>query len=749
MIDRNRSLRRPAASLYLRAALFGLLVATEATAAPRQLPSAEIHGQIVDEAGRAVSGARVQDQRSGSTVHSDGEGTFRFPAPLPRPLHLVVEVPGYAATEWLEGAEAVTPGDLPLRIVLLRDRYSLDPIAVTGSRRAVRMSDSPVRVEVVPDVVLRRFSTNNLTEALPFLNGITNQVECGVCYTNSLRINGMEGPYTAVLIDGMPILSSLASVYGLNGIHPAFIEQVEIIKGPASTLYGSEAMGGVINVITKDVRFAPRFALDLSTSSDAELNLDAGASFGRGDLSGFVGGNAAWNDRFVDRNGDAFSDFALQKRGSLFGKLDIAPGGVPRGVFTVRSVYEDRFGGVEAWTRRDRGSSALYGESILTKRFETLGSWRFSSPGWALEGSWTHHDQRSWYGANRYDAQQAIAYGTLSWNGQVSGHDLLSGLTLRHQSYDDNTPATESEERRFIPGLFLQDEMRIAGAARLLAGLRLDHHEAHGVIPSPRLALMWDAGEHTTLRINSGTGFRVVHLFTEDHAALTGSREVVIAGALRPEQSWSVSFNLNQVVEFGPNPMMIDLDLFHTRFSNRIQADYDTDPNLIVYDNLSGYALTRGVSLSVNQNVGFDRFLYSLGVTFQEVFAVEDGVREAVLFAPGFRAVAGATLNLSRIPLRLDYTGTLTGPMRLPGYQAPFERATRSPLHSVHNLLATLRVREGFEGYLQLRNLFDYAQPSPLVDPENPFGDAFDTAWVYGPIRGRSVQVGVRVTGVQ
>ena len=253
-------------------------------------------------------------------------------------------------------------------IVLELDPVALEALTVTGTMKSTTVAQSPVKVTVVPSAVLQRNATNNLVEAVQFVNGLYNQVDCGVCYTNNLRINGMEGPYTAVLIDGMPLMSSLASVYGLNGINPALIQQIEIVKGPSSTLYGSEAMAGVINVITKDPRFAPRLAIDAWGTSDAEGNVDFAASTRPGDVSGFLSGNLAYNNRFVDGNGDGFTDFPLNRRGVVFGKMDVSPRGERRATLTAKYLYEDRFGGVEGWTRADRGSGDVYGESIYTNR---------------------------------------------------------------------------------------------------------------------------------------------------------------------------------------------------------------------------------------------------------------------------------------------------------------------------------------------------------------------------------------------
>src|SRR5690606_37940377 len=118
--------------------------------------------------------------------------------------------------------------------------------------------------------------TPNIFEALQNINGVRPQINCNVCNTGDIHINGLEGPYTLVLIDGMRIVSGLSTVYGLSGIPNSLIEQVEIVKGPASSLYGSEAVGGLINIITKLPENAPLFLADSFTSSWGEFNLDLG-----------------------------------------------------------------------------------------------------------------------------------------------------------------------------------------------------------------------------------------------------------------------------------------------------------------------------------------------------------------------------------------------------------------------------------------------------------------------------------------
>lgn len=730
---------------------FGLLLVAAAFGHPRPLAALQ-HEQGVSGVVRSSDGAPLEgvalllDGRMGAT--SDALGRFRAAHPRSGSVRLTAERLGYAA----ESMEVTVPAGswVEVDVVLQGTAMELDPIVVTGTLSETRVTDSPVKVDVVSARVLSRHAAASLMDGVGRINGLYPQVDCGVCYTNNIRINGMEGPYTAVLLNGTPIMGALASVYGLNGIHPSVVERLEILKGPQSTLHGPEAMGGVVNIITKDPRFAPELAVEASRSSLGETNASASWAPGAGRSGALFSGSVVHNDDFVDDNGDGFADLTLDTRLNLFGSLGLRREGRRIGQVTAKVYYEDRFGGVEAWTPADRGSDEVYGESIRTDRLELMGSIDGPWSDTRFEASASHHRQDSWYGDTGFEAEQTIAFGRLLWDPprRESQHDLLVGAAVSYDRYDDDTPATSQADRRWIPGLFVEDRFHANEAWTVLGGLRADHHRHHGVIWSPRASLMWRPTADATFRVNVGTGFRVVNLFTEDHAALTGAREVIVAEELEPERSSSIAFNYNQVLDFGANPMMIDVDAFYTRFSNRIVPDYDLDPNRIVYANLGDRrSVTRGFSVALNQNFGTALpLLYSVGFTVQDVFLEGgDEPREDEFFAADYRGVWSVTWE-ARPGVTLEYGGALTGPMRLPRFEGEFARPTRNDPYATHDLQLSWSPVPGQRVTLGIQNLTDFTQGSPLVDPTRPFGDAFDTSYVYGPIVGRRINLGLRLT---
>ena len=319
--------------------------------------------------------------------------------------------------------------------------------------------------------------------------------------------------------------------------------------------------------------------------------------------------------------------------------------------------------------------------------------------------------------------------------------------------YDDNTPATANgEDLRFIPGVFTQAELEV-GEFTFLGGLRVDHHNEHGYVTAPRLSAKYSPNVYTTFRASGGTGFRVVNVFTEDHAALTGSRTVVFNEDLNPEESKSVTVSVQQIIPFGANPMTVNLDGFYTKFSNQIIPDYDQDPNLIAYENLDGFSVTQGVSVDVSQNFTEFPLSYNLSFTLMDLFTEENSVKEPVDYAPDFLGNAGLTYSIRSIATTISYTSNLVGPKSMPeNYSVDYGKDRESPAYSTHDIKISKDFSDandsygvGFETYISAENIFNYTQGTPLIDPSNPFGPDFDTIYTWGPIVGRTVSLGVRL----
>ena len=656
----------------------------------------------------------------------------------------------------------------------------LSEVVITGTMREVSRPESPVPIEVYSNKFFRSNPVPSLFESLQYMNGVRPQLNCSVCNTGDIQINGMQGPYTMVLIDGMPIVSGLATVYGLSGIPQSLIERVEVVKGPASTLYGSEAVGGLINIITKKPKAAPLFSADIFSTSWAEINTDIAAKWKAGKKVQALTGINYFNYALpFDNNKDGMTDMALQNRISIFNKWDIVRKN--NRIFSVaaRYVYEDRWGGDMKWKPAFRGGESIYGESIYTSRWELMSTYQLPvKEDITFQFSANGHDQNSVYGNVLYIGKQYIGFGLLTWNKTINKHNLLLGKSFRYTYYDDNTPATASinfmgnqPTRTWLPGVFIQDEIRFNDQHKLLVGLRYDYNSIHGSIYTPRLNYKWNSTDKkNVLRVSIGNGYRIANVFTEDHASLTGARKVEFQEVLKPETSWNGNITYTKKFYAG-NGTFINLDAsaFYTWFDNRIIPDYDIDPNKIIYANLDGHAVTRGASF--NLDVTFDMGMKLMaGATYMDVYTVVNNVKLPQIFAENFSGVWSMSYTMRSSGITFDYTGNVYGPMRLPLLGPLDPRREYSTIWSIQNIQITKKFRKGLEVYGGIKNLLNWTPNignpfiiarandpfdknvvfdeggNAMVTPDNPYGLTFDPTYIYGPNQGMRGFLGVRYT---
>jgi outer membrane receptor for ferrienterochelin and colicins len=644
---------------------------------------------------------------------------------------------------------------------------SLPELVISATMKPVSRLDCTIPVEVYHSSYFQKNPTPSLFEALQIVNGVRPQVNCNVCNTGDIHINGMEGPYTMILIDGMPIIGSLSSIYGLNGIPNALIDRIEIVKGPASALYGSEAVGGLINVITKAPDRVPRIAGEISGSTWEEATLDLGiVSKLHPRLLLYHGVSVFYFNRPTDHNSDGFTDVTLQKRLSLFEKLQWTPkNGEPIHI-AMRCNTEDRWGGQMNWDKDFRGSDSIYGESIVTNRAELILQYPLPTrERFRVMGSYSWHQQQSWYGTMPFHAHQHVGFGQLVWDKVLRKHDVLAGIGARWTYFNDNTVVTEIAQRVWLPGLFVQDEISLNDQHKLLFGFREDHHPTHGFVHTGRVGYKWKWSNNAIVRLNAGTGFRAVNVFSEDHAALTGARRVVLAEALRPEQSENVNVNL-VLKHYGKVRMSWDAQVFYTRFSNRIVSNLDIDPNSIVYTNLNGSAYTAGASL--NWNLAFGEWDMMCGATWLDTRIIQAEVIDRPILTERYMGTWTISRKISPWNLVIDYSGNIIGPMRLPLLGSLDPRPAYSPVTSVQNIQLTWKPSGVFQFSIMVKNILNQlpGRNAPFLiarahDPfdqlvqwdgsgqvmstaENPYALTFDPTYVYMANQGIRVQMAIR-----
>ena len=734
-----------------------------------------VNGVVKSESG-TLGYASVSLLNSENGVIADGNGYFEIEIDLSKDNTLLISYIGHVSKKI-----SLTNKNLNfnnLLVYLEEDINGLNEIVVTGTLKDEYVTESPVKVNVITAKKINSFlpsAGTNITKIVQLINGAQEVIACGVCYTNSISINGLEGPYTSVLMDGIPMYGNLASVYGLNGIPNMIIDRLEIVKGPSSTLYGSEAVAGVINIITKNPDDQPFISLDVQVTSHLESYLNMAVTNQIGKTTGYFGVNWDRKNDYDDYNNDGFGDDINLDRISLFNKWNIHRKSKKQFIISSRYYFEDRRNGVQEFLKNGnyknlRGSEKIYGESIYTYRFELFGEYEFDFiEDFEVNYSYSKHNQNSYYGSDYYVANQDIFFTQFTLSKKYNKHDFLYGLSIKNNLYDDNTIATEkivdgdirnNASNQFIPGLLVQDQFKPSDKISLVGGLRLDHFKDHGLIFAPSFHIKYNPGQWLAFRLNVGTGFRLVNLFTEDHAFVTGQREVKIAEELQPEKSKSLILNTNYIYTGFNGSGNFDIDLFYTYFSNKIIPNYDIQ-KYIIYQNSEGYSYSKGVSGAWNHSF-LNGIAFTLNFNHQVVKYTENNNNIKTMLDMEHSPRWTAGLNI-KFPINnnwsINTSSNYVGVMQLPqvfdmlnnGQISEISRPQKSKPFSIHNVNINGKLSNKNEVYFGILNVFNFRQKeSPLVAYNDPnynkgFSPSFDTSYTYAPNHGAEVFLGFRL----
>jgi len=523
-------------------------------------------------------------------------------------------------------------------VVELRD------YVITGTRTMQRIDASPVRTELVTAREFEAAGARSLADTVELLPGVRVENNCQNCGTSDLLLLGLDGRYTSVLFDGVPLFSGLAAVYGLDQIPSAFIDRLEVVKGGGSAVYGSGAVGGVVNIIARRPT-APGAVLELicdDVKGRANLQLTGIADCVSADqaTAATVYGQIARVDP-VDLNGDGFSDLTKRDLRVIGARVFRK---VSEGEVRLEYTHTDEFRrGGNKFDLPDH--LADISERVDTRRDAVSALWTAEvSPevDIMVSGSAAFIDRESYYGGlfghgadepltpesspGAGDNDQAFVDRGYSTHGQVArdqfgftenwvanleaqanlrrgAHRASVGVQYYREAICDVVPVSAfvvgyPVERETATGdnaaLFIQDDWHISEAWEVVFGLRADKNsELDHAVVSPRVNLKWAAGGELTLRAALGAGFRAPQPFDEDlHIVLiAGERaKTVQAADLREERSASALLSATWNPAFAAGRMTLEATGFLTRLdgtftTSAVMADESTGEAFRVRDN--------------------------------------------------------------------------------------------------------------------------------------------------------------------
>jgi outer membrane receptor for ferrienterochelin and colicins len=634
---------------------------------------------------------------------------------------------------------------------------------VTATRTSRRLDDVPIRTEVVGRDTIERLGARTLADAMEFTTGVRVENNCQNCNFSQIRLLGLEGPYTQLLVDGQPVVSSLAQVYGIEQIPTRMIERIEVVKGGGSALYGPGSVGGVVNVISREP--ATRGGV-FETRSDI-ISGEPGLSFNGASDWVSQGQDALVSvfgqfDRVqpVDLTGDGYTEVSRRQLEAVGGRAaKYLLGNAAKLTVDVTSIREQRRGGNRLEFEPHEADIA---ESIRSRR-QSVGATWFHTRGQALDyrvsASWSGTWRDSYYGTGRDpnaygDTTSQLAVIDSQVNQYVGRHTVSGGLQFSTEGLRDEQPAygrsTDVNYRN--AGLFLQDDWALGKGWELVYGARADHHTTvDRVIVSPRVALMWSPTPSFDLRASVARGFRAPQVFDEDlHLSSVGgeARIIHLAADLTEERSTNYMLGAEWKPVAGPGQALIEVNAFSTRLSNLFHVidrdDLATDVIEFVKTNL-GAARVYGVELNLGWGIG-DDFIIQGGLVEQRARFDEAepdfGSRD---FFRSPRRYGNLTVTWNPHGIADFFAGVrYTGPMPVPHYAGVIDEKRLETSPSFVTWDAGVSRELGAWGGRTVTLTLNGRNLTNAYQADLDQGPLRDAAYVYGPRFPRSIAVGLR-----
>jgi outer membrane receptor for ferrienterochelin and colicins len=525
-------------------------------------------------------------------------------------------------------------------------------ITVSATRTERRLEDTPTRVEVLEREEIEEkmlMTPGDIVMMLNEMGGLRVQATSPSLGAASVRIQGMRGRYTNFLFDGLPLFGQQPGGLGLLQIPPMDLEQVEVVKGVASALYGAGAMGGVVNLVSRRPRELLREVLvNRSTNGTTDGVLFLAGPLARG-LNGSLLGGAHFQTR-VDADGDGWADLAGYGRGVLRPRVYWDDGSGRTGFLTGGVTIEDRNGGTMPGAVLP-ATGAAYRESLDTRRYDLGGNVQFLLGGRYVvllrgSGSWQGHDHG--YGEVRERDRHNMFLGEAAVRGAAGPHTWVVGAALEENRYLPRD-VPRFEFRYTTPGVFVQDEIDVAAWLALAVSARADFHSRYGTFFSPRFSALFRKGAWTS-RLSAGQGFFAATPLTEETEA-AGLARLIVPRPLRAERGRSASWDLTRAA--GPGTYTVTL--FASRVRNPLQV---TRSDRYELANAPEPATNTGLELLATLRPR--DFVLTASYAYVRSRETSGGLRTDVALTPRHNfGLVGVweRENVSRVGLEVYYTG--------------------------------------------------------------------------------------------
>lgn len=663
---------------------------------------------------------------------------------------------------------------------------NLNEVVVTGTKTFKRKTESPVIVNVLDSKTLDNLQVCNLSEGLKFQPGLRVETDCQTCNYQQLRMNGLAGGYSQILINGRPIFSPLMGLYGMEQLPVNMIDRIEVVRGGGSSLYGSSAIGGTVNVITK---IPKRDSFELNSTyhninkQTNDYTVNGNATFVSENRDAGVSLFMAHRERgYYDANGDNFSEIPLIENNSIGANLFFKPTENQKLELSLSNLNEYRFGGEMV----DK-PAYLTQQSEERKHKIWLGSLDYQinfnddKSSFITYAAWQNTDRKHYtgiipdeepakqnhlenppYGISTTETLQGGIQLNHKLENFLNGTNVLTVGTeyISDKVFDEISSYNYQVDQHTKDfGSFVQSDWEILPSLNLLTGVRMDvHNLVNKTVFSPRFALLYKYKEETQFRLSYGTGFRAPQAFDTDlHIAFAGGgvSRVIYDPNLIEERSKSFSASVNYDKATENFIAGFTLEGFYTHLNDAfILENIGQDEFGQVFEKQNGDGATvQGLTIELRANYN-KKVQLETGFTlqtskFDKAVTYIDGIAptRSFLRTPNEYGFANLTFNPNK-KWNLNVNYVFTGSMKIAHFAGAENQTTDEFLNTktfselstkVGYTVNSKKLDMDFEIYGGLKNIFNTYQD------DFDIGKNRDSNYIYGPALPRTVFIGLKI----
>lgn len=730
------------------------------------------------ENGRAIPGATIKVNNTMIGTYANTKGYFELKNIPESTAAISISAVGYKS-------KTVSLSDLPndetIQITLEKSEVISQGVVVTANRSERIYEDVPVKVSILTDKIFESTGSMNLRDGLSFQPGLRIETNCQNCGFSEIRMNGLEGKYSQVLIDGKAIYSALNGVYGLEQIPSSMIDRVEIIRGGGSSLYGGNSIAGVINIITKtpsssSFNASANYSSINAVSPDATIQLNGAIVNESADMGVMIFGSNRHRSEW-DANNDGYTEIGRLDVKNIGGNFFYKPDHKSKLSMEYHTIFHEIRGGdgldlpphetnITEMTTHNTNVFQLQYEKYIGQGNQKI----------SLYGSGQLTNRDSYYGAN----QDPNAYGTTDNQTYAAGlqyssviesffgnHVITGGYEFNSDKMIDLAPAysRKIDQHTLSNGIYLQDDWGITDYLYFVFGSRFDSHNLiDGLIISPRANLMVKPTQDLSVRLSYSTGYRAPQAFDEDlHITQVGGEGMIIrlSENLKPEYSVSYSFSADYSFKMFGFPFSLSNEYFYTSLKDVFileEVGRDGEGALVIERRNGEEAEVFGTTLELMTNIS-DYLSFKGGITIQKAmyknpvaWGLSNDDSELftsnILKTPDFYGYFSAQVSIID-DLELNLSGVYTGGMYVPHFAGGIgidgnERLSNELKFTNDffelNTMLSYRVDNstGIELQIGCQNLLNSFQR----DFDSGIGR--DAGYMYGPSRPRTVFVGIK-----